>query len=81
MSQLSEDKFAQLMKTRLAKFNCRLSDDDARALMVLLRAQGYKLAARDPDTEMLEAVNGVRFEKGTDLHTSELVWQKMWEAA
>lgn len=87
MSQLSEQKFAQLMKTRLAKFGCRLTDDDAVSLMVLLRAQGYKLTAREPEEEMLAAVDGVLYEKGGEgkassaLHASQLVWQKMWEAA
>lgn len=75
------------MQSRLAKFNCRLSEDDARALMVLLRAQGYKLTARDPDNEMLEVANGVRFaavEEGKPASTfqsAEAVWRAMWEVA
>lgn len=81
MSQLPEDKAVRLLQSRLAKFQLKLSDEDAHAFLVLLRAQGWKLTAREATTDMLDRVNGAKFGPGSEYHTSDLIWQNMWDQA
>lgn len=71
--QIAEQKSAVFLRNRLALLGHKLTEDEALNLVVLMRSQGWKMTARDASQEMTENAQAV--------HTNELRWAKMWEAA
>ena len=78
---MSEQKAVELLRSRLAKFEIRISEQQALQLLVLCRAQGWKFTAHDADNDMIRATENVKFAEGSDPHTVELLWKKLWDAA
>jgi hypothetical protein len=78
---ISEEKAAEFLRGRLSKFNVQMSQEQCERLLALCKAQGWKFTSQAADTKILEHGEGVKFAPGSEPHTLEALWSRLWEAA